>query len=155
MELCTDSVCVNGSNRCLKEFIGQLNAYKKHDIHYELLFSSILSSLALILSNKSPREVFVFSGSHKSGIGLISRKNLPKDGYCFCGSIWIERKDQTKVSANEIMTIFKLSSSKNKELELFLKDGYLNYRVKYDLSNRWEILKAIIRRMLYHSQIGN
>lgn len=131
MDIATNSVCVNGSSQCLKSFIGQLNISKKHNTNYELLFSSILDSLIQILSTESPKEVFVFPGSSNSGISLRINKELPKDGYCFCGSIWIERKYQGNESDRKEMTIFKLGASNEKEMELFIDDGYLTYQVLY------------------------
>jgi len=76
--------------------------------------------------------VFSFSGNSDSGIRLMATASLPNKGFCFCGSIYIERKSQTCVSLNSntynIMTIFKLYACTN-TIELFIEDGYLKYKV--------------------------
>jgi len=65
----------------------------------------------------------VFTGKANSGIGLLNKKNLPKDGYAFCGHIRLERQQGTK------MTIFKLASYTNNEIELLIQDKYITYYV--------------------------
>jgi len=132
MDLCTESVSINGSIRCLKDFIGLFSTQVKCNTRYEQLFKSILESLEMMMmnKNKNPKGVFTFLGTPESGIGLFGCKALPKEGFCFCGSIWIERSRHPKDSSNSKMTIFKLGASRTKEMELFLEDGYLNYQVK-------------------------
>lgn len=65
----------------------------------------------------------MFSGATNSGIGLLTLKSLPKEGFCFCGSIRIERTKKGK------MTIFKLTSSKDRDLEFWVEGGHLRYSV--------------------------
>lgn len=134
MDLCTRSICVNGSSKCLKEFIGQLNISRKQDKYYEVLFTTIFSALMRILSTDNPREVFSLSGNSDSGIRLRALRELPKGGYCFCGSIWIERKDQSKRSGSSRMTIYKLEATAITRLELFIANGHLNYQVNTQIA---------------------
>jgi hypothetical protein len=129
MSLCTKRIYINGSICCLKDFIGLLSTPMKYNPRYEQLFTSILKSLKMMVTNRSPRAVFTFLGTPESGIGLFGRKGLPKEGFCFCGSICIERNKHPENGLNDKMTIFKLGASRTKEIELFLKDGYLHYQV--------------------------
>ena len=89
----------------------------------------MLDSIIKGFGCEAHREIFTFTGRPESGIGLLTKKTLPKEGFCFCGTIRIERPDQSKEILDEKMTIFKLGASKEKEIELFYKDGYLHYYV--------------------------
>lgn len=122
IEFCASCLCVNGSARCLKDFIKQLNTKSaRTESENEAITNAIFSSLTIILSTKTMKEVFVFKGTQNSGIALQERKALPKDGFCFFGSIRIERKNP---STPVRMAIFKL-----KGLELLLEDNCLHYCV--------------------------
>ena len=125
--LATKSICVATSSNCLKALISQLSVYNDSRIsvaYQQAHVSVLLDSFLTILSAESSREVFAFSGKPGCGVGLVARKSLPKTGYCFCGWIRVERADVA-----EKMTVFKLGASKNREIELFFKDGYLHYSV--------------------------
>ena len=125
MNQCKNIIQIGISSQSFKEFIGLLNTYPENEIRYKDLFEKVLVDLIHFMSNKPSREIFYFSGKPYSGIGLLALKELPKDGYCFCGSIRFEHKGNGK----EIMTIFKLGASKKREIEFFIKDGYLHYTV--------------------------
>lgn len=129
MDLCTKSIYTNGSIICLKAFIGLANTPMDSKTQYEQLVTSVLSSLGTTATNRSPREVFTFPGTSDSGVGLFGRRSLPKDGFCFCGSLWIERNKHPQEPSSEKMTVFKFGASRTKEIELFLKNGHLHYQV--------------------------
>jgi hypothetical protein len=111
---------VNTSNKIIKKLIGET----KDCIE---LCSEILNLVVQSLESNNPRSVFTFSGKVNTGIRLQSI-NLPKKGYCFFARIYIE-------AANTMtnMTIFKLSNAKNKAIELFLYNDFLNYQVTFNL----------------------
>ncbi len=92
---------------------------------------TVLDSLLQILrAAPAPRELFAFSGKPGCGIGLLARETLPKEGYCFCGWIRVERRDQSAGEEDgSRMTVFKLGASKDREVELFVRDGFLSYSV--------------------------
>ena len=115
----------NTSNTSLKSLVGLLENTYDDELYYKSLCTSILSVLSFSLSAKLRREVFVFSDRVDSGIVLFPIKDLSKFGYCFCGGIRIEHIEDE----NKIMTIFKLSTGKEWEMELFLKGRILNYTV--------------------------
>ena len=143
-----------GSVQGLKQFLGQFNTSPENEGRYQPLFDSIFSVFPFFLSAKRPREIFVFSGRNSSGIRLTSQEELPKNGFCFCGSIRIERKDQSKTRHLKPMTIFKLASPNENEIELYLANGYLNYRVISPIIIRSMILE-IIKNQRYYSTRSN
>ena len=139
-ELATRSACVNSSSYCLKLLISNLTVFGDPAIPPSCQQShvmTILNSLLQILTDDSHREVFSFSGKPGCGIGLVAQKKLPEKGYCFCGWIRVERVDQSLAESGSKMTVFKLGASKNREIELFFKDGFLNYSVSSCHSDAW------------------
>jgi len=120
-------------------FIGLLNT--SLESKYEKVYQHVLEYLIDSRSSEFHGDVFAFSGNSDSGIGLLSLKQLPKDGFCFCGSIRIERNCQDKK-----MVIFKLTSSKDRYIELYIKSGYLHYLVLFIVKiNRQEVKKKTTR----------
>ena len=128
INLCANVIEHGINSYCLKLLIGLLNTNQGN-----LLFhKSILSLISVTLNFKCHSEVFLFFGHHDSGLGIMTLKNLPKKGFCFCGFIRVERKDQSRLKSSNEMTIFKLSSS-SCDIELLIKDGIFIYKVIYIL----------------------
>ena len=112
-----------------KQLLGQFNTFPEDESKYQNLFNCIMLLLPSLMTTKTYNDIFVFSGRANSGIGLLTKKELPTTGYCFCGSIRIERRDPKEMYDTEYMIIFKLGCSKEREIELYLENGYLNYKV--------------------------
>ena len=117
------------SNQCFKKYIKLLNSNTKNEIEYKNIIMNVLSLLLSLICLKVYSEVFIFTGKSNSGIGLFQLRKLPKNGFCFCTSLRLERRDQSREKAKGDMVIFKLSSCKVMELELFIRDGYIHYKV--------------------------
>ena len=120
IKLCEQILINTHTNKEMKAFFTLFN---NEDV---FLLESILILTPSLLSAKAHNEIFVFSGNE--GIILKGQDKLPAKGFGFCGVIRIERKDQSTPIES---IIFKLSSSKEKEIEFFISDGYLNYKVFY------------------------
>lgn len=129
LTLCKDIISTCNSHYCLKSFISVLNTFPKSIPEYESVCENIMFSLSLLVSKEANNEIFVFSGKFNSGLNFLSAKNLPQDGFCFCGCIRLERRNQAEPNPTEHMTIFELAASRTEQLELFIKKGHLNYRV--------------------------
>lgn len=132
IKFCRDVIQIGASSSCLTQFIKPLNSKPGEIVNYESLARVILSSLVFLLKEPAYKEVYVFSGRASSGMGLLSRKGLPKEGFGFCGYVRLERNSQ--LHSARPMTVFKLGSSTNKEIELLIKDGYIAYRVHSTLT---------------------
>ena len=134
----TEISIIDISSQCLKEFVSELSEF--HDTSESPAYVNIiLDSVLQMLKEISHREIFVFSGQEHSGIGVVPKSYLPKDGYCLFGWIRLERPDQTDSILNKAqartMCIYKLGASKEMEIELFIQDNMLHYSVK-DIKNK-------------------
>ncbi len=131
--LATNAASVNTSSQCMKSIIAELAVYNDPRIDPAAKQARVLAVVDFLqraLSAESHREVFSFSGKPGCGIGLLARKSLPSKGYCFCGWIRVERADQSMSGTRGKMTVFKLGASKSREIELFVRDGFLHYSVR-------------------------
>ena len=133
LELCKSIIQIGVSTKCLKNFICLLNIPIEEIPQNENVCNKIISSLSSFIKTKCQRKIFIFTGKSESGIGLTITKNMPIDGYGFCGYIRIERKNQARNIETKHQTIYKLGSSVGKGIELFLKDGLFHYKVNFKL----------------------
>ena len=126
--LFTETAITNIPVETMKEFIGELKASYKYPNESKEYISTILDSILQMIKYKSPKEIFCFSGGSQSGIGIVTRKSLPKEGYSFFGWIRLERK-RLKNQEEDIRRIFQLASGKDKEIELSVKNNCICYSV--------------------------
>ena len=128
IEFLTSCMEINSSSLQIKEVIGRLvKASKNPTEDSEHLMLAIMNSLLQLMSREIRPDIIIFSGKSDSGIGMVTLKTMPTDGYGFFGWIRIERNDL--YFQNRKMCIFKLGCSKECELELFIENSCLNYSV--------------------------
>ena len=128
--LFTETAIINIPVEIMKEFIGELKESYISPNESKDYISVILDCLLQMIRNTAPKEIFSFNGGPRSGIGVVSRKTLPKEGYGFFGWIRFERKIKQNQSAEATqMQIFQLAAAKDKEIEFSIKDNYLFYSV--------------------------
>jgi hypothetical protein len=128
--LLSEASTISIPGESLKEYIGQLKRCVGNPHEHIDYIMLILDSLLRMIRTTGPKDVFMLTGEHKSGIGVVARKGLHKEGYGFFGLIRIERKDQARRKDHtQPMCLYKLGTSKGKELELTIKEGVLEYSV--------------------------
>lgn len=123
MKLCKEVLADVHYNKEMQAFLG-LWKWCAEDSH---LLENVLTLVPSLLSARTLGELFVFSGRENSGIRLEAGR-LPHEGFGFCGAIRIERGDESTPAES---VIFKLSAAKESEIELFLSNNHLNYRVHF------------------------
>lgn len=128
MILCKDIITTGVPPESFSNFLSLLNTSFANREVSERIYSHILPYLANCRKVDCHANVFVFTGTPSSGIGLLALKSLPRGGYCFCASVRVERPAQG-TDASRKMTIFKLCSSEDRDIELYVEAGYLHYTV--------------------------
>lgn len=132
MKSVTNILQINASSKALKKFISLLNIPFKGGKDYEEAIEIALTSLTQILGSEKRYEVFSFSG--KSGVRLLLTDFLPKKGFCFCASVFLERNPQPRSEMTVFRLVYTLDlTSVENELVLFIKDCQLYYRVLFKI----------------------
>ena len=129
-KLLVDTALINVSNKSLKDLIASVASLPLANVvDYEHV-AAVLNLITSTQAESNHRACFVFGGDSYSGLGISSRRDLPKEGYCFFGWIRSDRHDQTtSLSTTEPMCIFKLGAAVEHELELTIIQGTLHYWV--------------------------
>lgn len=130
---CGAILSVNAPTQSLKYYIRQLGIFKADKFECKQLCVAVLESLSRVLSADNAHEVFLFPG-RESGVLVAGRKELPKEGYCFCGLVNLEAE-----SNESVMTIYRLAVSRHMELKLFISKGHIEYQVICMIKHRCEI----------------
>ena len=129
----------------MKEYVRMLRFYKENHAKWKDLTNKIVDSLVTFVKNPYekalvPSDIFLFYGADKiqkknSGIKLIEFGNIPKSGYCFFGSIRLERSepdDDTK------MVIYKIKNNENEMCLYINNEQKLIYEVSEIVESKRE-----------------
>lgn len=131
IEFLTSCMEINSSAQQVKTVISRvIKASKNPTEESEYFILAIMNTLLQLMSREIRSDTIFFSGKPNSGIGMVTLKTMPFDGYGFFGWIRIERNESYSQNISRKMCVYKLGCSKECVLELFLENNCFNYSVK-------------------------